>query len=71
MTPHSAEFFFHILKLEPLFHHVWPYFQAWLPFLVIGRSKTQFLHKKLGLFFIIKDHMLKTFDGKRADFEML
>ena len=42
--------------------YVWPYFQTWLPFLVIRRSKTPILHKNLSLFLAIKDHLLMIFD---------
>ena len=51
--------------------YAWPYFQKWLPFLVIRRSKTPILHKKLSLFLAIKDHLLMIFDGKCADFAIL
>ena len=51
--------------------YVWPYFQTWLPFLVIRRSKTPILHQKLSQFLAIKDHLLMIFDGKRKDFTIL
>ena len=66
-------FFFHILKLEPLFYHIYKalFSNMTETFLVIRRSKTPVLHQKLCLFSAIKDYLLKMFDVKRADFAIL
>ena len=65
-------YFFTFLSSNPCsIMYVWPYFQTWLPFLVIRRSKVPILHQKLSLFLAIKDHLWMIFDRKRADFTIL